>query len=78
MIDGWLGMFAPAGTPKDVIARISALVQEAARESSRIKGIIKSFGLKDRPMTAEEFEKFDKEVKPQWVGLARELGVTLD
>lgn len=78
VIDGWLGMFAPAGTPKEIIQRISSLVQEAARESPRVKTLIKTYGLKDRPMTAEEFEKFDKEIKPQWNGLARELGVTLD
>lgn len=76
-IDGWLGMFAPAGTPKEIIARVSALIQEAA-ESPRVKTLNKNFGLKDRPMTAEEFERFDKEIKPYWIGLAKDLGLTLD
>ena len=77
LLDGWLGMFAPTGTPKEIIQRVSSLIQEAA-ESPRVKTLNKTYGLGDRPMTAEEFEKFDKDLKPNWINLARELGVSLD
>lgn len=77
IIQGWIGMFAPAGTPRDIINRISAIHQESA-ETPRIKQIHTTFGLREKPWTADEFEKLNNEIKPIWISLARELGVTLD
>ncbi len=77
LIEGWIGMFGPAGLSRDIVARISAANQEAA-DTPRIKQINSTFGLRDKPWTAEEFEKLNNEIKPHWVGLARELGLTLD
>ena len=77
VIQGWIGMFAPAGVSKDIVSRISAIHQESA-ETPRVKQINTTFGLRDRPWTAEEFEKLNNEVKPVWIALARELGLTLD
>jgi tripartite-type tricarboxylate transporter receptor subunit TctC len=76
-IDGWIGMFAPAGTDKAIVARLSALIQEGA-ETPRIKQISENFGVPPKPWTAEEFEAHQKKVGPQWLALAKELGVTLD
>ena len=76
-IEGWLGMFAPAGTPREIVQRMSDLVQEAA-QSPRVRQINKMFGLPDKPWTAAEFEKLDREIKPRWIELARELNLTLD
>lgn len=76
-IVGWLGMFAPAGTPKDIIQRVSDLVQEGAG-SPRVQQLGKTFGMTTKPWTAQEFERIDREIKPHWVGLARELNITLD
>jgi tripartite-type tricarboxylate transporter receptor subunit TctC len=77
MIQGWIGMFAPAGTPRDIVSRISAIHQESA-DTPRIKQIHSNFGLREKPWTAEEFQKLNDEVKPVWIALARELGITLD
>ena len=77
IIQGWIGMFAPAGTPRDIVSRISAIHQESA-DLPRIKQIHTTFGLRDKPWTAEEFEKLNNEIKPVWIALARELGITLD
>jgi tripartite-type tricarboxylate transporter receptor subunit TctC len=77
VIQGWIGMFAPAGTPRDVINRISAIHQESA-DTPRIKQIHNTFGLREKPWTADEFQKLNEEVKPVWISLAKELGITLD
>ena len=77
LIQGWIGMFAPAGIPKDIVSRISSIHQESA-DTPRIKQINTTFGLRDKPWTAEEFEKLNNEIKPVWIALARELGITLD
>ena len=77
LIQGWIGMFGPAGLARDIVGRISALNQEAA-DTPRIRQLNGNIGLRDKPWTAEEFEKLNSEIKPYWVGLARELGLTLD
>ncbi len=76
-IEGWIGMFAPASTPREIVQRVSGLVQEAA-ETPRVRAINKNFGLNDKPWTADEFEKLDKANKPNWIALATELNITLD
>ncbi len=77
IIEGWLGMLAPANTPREIIQRVSDLVQEAA-STPRVRQLNKSFGLPDKPWTAQEFERYDREVKPRWIELARELNISLD
>ncbi len=77
VIQGWIGMFGPAGTPRDIVNRISALNQEAAG-TPRIRTLNQNFGLGEKPWTAEEFENLNRHVGPLWIGLARELGVTLE
>ena len=77
VIEGWLGLLGPAGLPREIVQRLSALVQEAA-DTPRVRQLNKTFGLPDKPWTAAEFEKLDREVKPRWVELARELNLTLD
>ena len=77
VIQGWIGMFGPAGVPRDIVNRISAINQESA-DTPRIRTLSENFGLRAKPWTADEFEKLNREVGPQWVAIARELGVTLD
>lgn len=77
MIQGWIGMFGPAGLPREMVSRVSALNQEAA-DTPRIRTLNQNFGLRDKPWTADEFEALNREVAPQWIALARELGVTLE
>jgi tripartite-type tricarboxylate transporter receptor subunit TctC len=77
LTQGWIGMVAPAGTPREIISRVSAIVQEAA-DTPRIRTLNQNFGLRAKPWTAEEFEKLQAEIGPHWIALARELGVTID
>ena len=32
----------------------------------------------DKPWSAAEFERIDRQIEPIWIGLARELNTTLD
>jgi tripartite-type tricarboxylate transporter receptor subunit TctC len=76
-IRGWLGMFAPAGTPADIVKRVSDLVMEGAA-TPRVAQLNKTFGLPDKPWPSQEFERIDKAGRPSWIGLAKELGIVLD
>ncbi len=50
----------------------------ASADTPRIKQINTTFGLQDKPRTADEFEKLNREIAPVWIALARELSVTLE
>lgn len=76
-IQGWLGMFAPAGTPADIVKRVSDLIQEGAA-TPRVQQLNKTFGLSAKPWSNVEFERIEREMRPQWIGLAKELNITLD
>jgi tripartite-type tricarboxylate transporter receptor subunit TctC len=77
VIEGWLGMFAPTGTPAPIIKQLSDWIQEGYK-TEKIQKIHENFGIPQRPWTNVEFEELQKKVGPQWVGLAKELGITLD
>ena len=51
----WVGLLAPAGTPREVIARLNAEVQKAA-QSPELKQRLANLGAESMPMTPGEFE----------------------
>jgi tripartite-type tricarboxylate transporter receptor subunit TctC len=53
----WVGLFAPAGTPPDVVDKIARDVRTAA-ESAEIKERFVSLGAEAMPMTSAEFKRF--------------------
>jgi tripartite-type tricarboxylate transporter receptor subunit TctC len=53
----WTGMFAPAGTPPDVVARIARDVQRAWA-APEVKERLSQIGLEPMPMTPAEFRAF--------------------
>jgi tripartite-type tricarboxylate transporter receptor subunit TctC len=77
VLQGWIGLLAPSNTPRDIVQRMSDLVQEAAR-SPRVRELNKTFGLRSAPWSAADIEKMHRETKPQWIELARELNLALD
>jgi len=53
----WVGLFAPAGTPPEVIDKIARDVR-AASQSSDVKERFTALGAEPMPMTPQEFTKF--------------------
>jgi tripartite-type tricarboxylate transporter receptor subunit TctC len=76
-IQGWIGMLGPTGLPRDIVNRLSSLCQEAA-DTPRIVTLNQNFGLRPKPWPVDEFAKLNAEIAPHWIGIARELGITLD
>lgn len=63
--ESWYGLFAPAGTPPDVIARLNAAAQHAAHTES-FKKRSESEGLSVVAGTPEEFGKYFEEQEARW------------
>ncbi len=73
----WNGLFAPAGTPADVVARINAdvnavLKDPAVREAFAKQGLIVGGG------TPAEFKAFIDSEGRQWGEIIRKVGISVD
>jgi len=69
-VNAWFGLFAPAGTPREIVMRlhadsVRALTQPATRE--RLEGV----GLKPAPNTPEEFAQFIRSELDRWAKVAK-------
>lgn len=77
-MQGYMGIFAPAHLPADILRRLDEALQEGAK-TAPIRAIHASFGGPEvMPARPAEFEKLWREQTPIWVGLARELNVTVE
>ncbi len=73
---GWLGLFAPAGTPMDIVNKMSAMWVEAA-DSEGGRKMYESFGLHEKPLNQAEMVKDLELLKGRMIPLVKELGVKL-
>src|SRR5512140_720628 len=75
--DSWYGLFAPAGTPAPVIARLHAAAKKAAqadefRKKVEVEGLVISAG------TPEEFGKYVKGEEVRWRSVVKAANITAD
>ena len=73
---GWFGLFAPAGTPREIVARVSAdvgrvLVLPEARQR------LAEQGAEPEPNTPEAFTAFVNADITKWLALAGKAGIRL-
>jgi tripartite-type tricarboxylate transporter receptor subunit TctC len=76
-VSNWLGLLAPAGTPKDVLATLHAALGRAMnapalRQQLTALGIEPTFG------TPEEFTTLIRTELPKWAEVVRKSGATVD
>ena len=70
----WAGMFAPAGTPKAVIARLNAAIVKAINKPA-INQRLADVGLQPAPSTPAELDQFVKEQYVAWGKKIRDSGI---
>jgi tripartite-type tricarboxylate transporter receptor subunit TctC len=73
---GWFGLFAPAGTPRDVVAKISADTK-AVLTLPEAKQRLAEQGAEPEPMTPEAFAVFVNSDIAKWLALAQKTGIKL-
>ncbi len=76
-ITSWTGFLAPAGTPQDVVAKLSDALVQATKDPAMEKRLRDS-GLVPHPLGYQEFGSFMTEQYKRWGEAIRESGVTLD
>jgi tripartite-type tricarboxylate transporter receptor subunit TctC len=75
--DSWFGIMAPAGTPKDVIAKLNADIVKAL-DSSEVKEIIARQGGEVMGSTTEQMAAQIRSDREKWGKVVRESGARIE
>ena len=70
----WYGLVAPAGTPPEVISRVSSEILQIL-EMPDVRAQIAKTGAQASPMNTEKFAAFVRSENTKWGGLVKELGL---
>jgi len=73
----WFALFAPAGTPESVVARLNREVA-AAFASDEFRAKLAATGAQPRLMTPQELSGFVADEVAKWRGVAEQSGVQID
>jgi len=73
----WLGLMAPAGTPRAVLERLNAEVRKVL-DSSEVKASWGKQGATPMGMTIDQFDKFLREDITKWAGVVKATGMKVD
>ena len=73
----WYGFFAPAKTPKEVIARLNAEARKVMN-GAEFATVLKDTGSDYVGDTPENFTKFIQAEQTKWAKVAKDSGATLD
>jgi tripartite-type tricarboxylate transporter receptor subunit TctC len=77
MLDQWIGVFTPAGTPPAIMARLGTAIGLALADSTVRERLLAS-GQEPTPGTTEDFAKFVHEEFGKYERLVRELDIKLN
>ena len=76
-VNAWFGLFAPAGTPRNIVMRLHAESVNALRLPAT-RERLQSVGLNPAPNTPEEFARFIRIELDRWARVARTVNVRAD
>ena len=71
--DAWFGLFAPAGTPPEIIARLNAELQKALADPATAQTIVKA-GFDITPSSAADLTAFVKTEIVKWAKVVKDSG----
>ena len=73
----WFGLFAPAGTPKAIVDRLSTETR-AALASPELRKLLMDVGAEPLGSTPEAFAKYIKEEFDRWGKVTKDAGIMID
>lgn len=73
----WNGLFAPAGTPPEVVSRIASDVDEVMKDPS-VKEMLLRQGLTPAGGTPAQFKSFIDSESAKWGAIIKKVGITID
>jgi len=76
-VTNWIGFFAPAGTPRDVVVKLNAEVVRIMQAPEIQKRLLNE-GAKFTPWTPDEFTAFVKVEIAKWAKVVKDAGIRVD
>ena len=76
-VNNWIALFAPAGTPPDIVRRWNGEVMRIM-QSSEIQARLPNEGARFMPMTPEQFGAFQRSEIAKWAPVVRASGARVD
>ncbi len=76
-VTNWIGLFAPAGTPPEIVRRLNAEVMRLI-QSPEIKARMLGEGARSASNTPEQFAAFVETEIAKWAPVVRASGVRAD
>lgn len=73
--DGWYALFAPAGTPPAIVARLNASAKKAA-QSKYFREKVQPEGLMISAGSPEDLDRFIRAEIPKWAAIIKASGIT--
>jgi tripartite-type tricarboxylate transporter receptor subunit TctC len=73
--DVWMGMFAPAGTPRTIVDKLNREIS-AVMQSDDIKPALRRFGYEAKVSTPAEFAAFFADELKKWPPILKASGIT--
>jgi tripartite-type tricarboxylate transporter receptor subunit TctC len=70
----WIGLFAPAGTPAEIVARWNAEVQKVMNTPD-VQKRLETEGAKFVPSTPQSFAAFQKAESDKWSKAIKDAGI---
>ena len=76
-VDSWNGLFAPAGTPADIVNRISLAVQQGFKDPA-LKKRMEDIGATPVGDTPEQFRAFVQAEQQKWGNFVKQTGIKVE
>ncbi len=76
-VGNWVGLFAPAGTPPEIVKRWNAEVQKIMT-SADVQPRLEAEGARFIPTTPESFAAFQRSESARWGKMIREAGIKVE
>lgn len=73
---GWNGVFAPAGTPADIVARVNRDLETVLRQPEVAARMLQLGSIAEPRMGVREFETFMRGERERWAKVVQTLGIT--
>jgi tripartite-type tricarboxylate transporter receptor subunit TctC len=73
----WYGVFAPAGTPKNVIAQLQASIGQAL-DAPDVREKLANVGAEAYKLSGEQFMALIRSDLPRWAKAVKDSGATID
>ena len=73
-VSNWIGLFAPVGTPPEIVAKLNAEVQKIMR-SPDVQKRLEAEGARFIPTTPEQFAAFQKDELVKWAKIIKDANI---